>query len=290
MIFLTILLKSHLKDSSYDNKMPRPTITAPTNCLHIFLREKFLRLSLNSQNSQKFSNVKNFPVYGKQSMRLRKPISAGERLAVALRYLVTGDSMQTISFSFRLGHSTVCDIIDDTCEAIWETFLLNLFLLPKTVMNGRKSVNFPHCVGAIDGKHIMIQAPANAGSQYYNFKGTHSIVLLAVCDYNYCFTLLNIGDYGRLSDGGVLSNSSFGNAMKTNSLALPDADNVAGIKSPIPYFFVGDQAFPLSTNMLRPYLSSYLQLNQRIFNYRLSRALRVIEKCLWYIKYKVLSV
>ena len=55
----------------------------------------------------------------KQSTRLREPISAGERLAVALRFLVTGDSMQTISFSFRLGHSTVCDIIDNTCEAIW---------------------------------------------------------------------------------------------------------------------------------------------------------------------------
>ena len=137
--------------------------------------------------------------------------------------------------------------------------------------------NFPHCVGAIDGKHIMIQAPVNAGSQYYNYKGTHSIVLLAVCDYNYCFTLLDIGDYGRMSDGGVLSNSSFGNAMKTNSLALPNAETVPGIKSRIPYFFVGDQVFPLSTNMLRPYPSSYLQLNQRIFNYRLSRTRRVIE-------------
>ena len=131
---------------------------------------------------------------------------------------------------------------------------------------------------------------ANAGSQCYKNKGTHSIVLLAVCDYNYCFTLLDIGDYGRMSDGGVLSNSSFRNAMKTNSLALPDADNVAGIKSPISYFFVGDQAFPLSTNMLQPYLSSYLQLNQRIFNYRLSRARRVIDECLWYIKYQASSV
>ena len=58
------------------------------------------------------------PSITKQSTRLRKPISTGERLAVALQYLVTGDSMQTISFSFRLGHSTVCDIIGNTCEAI----------------------------------------------------------------------------------------------------------------------------------------------------------------------------
>ena len=148
-----------------------------------------------------------------------------------------------------MGHSAFCDIIGNTCEFVPAPKNSDEW---RKISDGFSSLwNFPHRVGAIDGKHIMIQAPANAGSQYYNYKGTHSIVLLAVCDYNYCFTLLDIGDYGRMSDGGVLSNSSFGNAMKTNSLALPNAETVPGIKSPIPYFFVGDQAFHLSTNYLK---------------------------------------
>ena len=100
---------------------------------------------------------------------------------------------------------------------------------------------------------------------------------MAVCDYNYCFTLLNIGDYGRQSDGGVFSNSMFGRAIKSDSLSLPGAEIIDDLGLPIPYFFVADQAFQLTTYMLGPYPGTYLPLNQRIFNYCLSRARRVIE-------------
>ena len=100
---------------------------------------------------------------------------------------------------------------------------------------------------------------------------------MAVCDAYYCFTLLDIGDYGRHSDGGILSHSTFGQALESTTLPLPDPENLPGTNFTMPYVFVGDAAFPLRSYMLRPYPGRFLPEDLQIFNYRLSRARRIIE-------------
>lgn len=69
--------------------------------------------------------------------------------------------------------------------------------------------NFPHCLGAIDGKHVQLQAPIGSGSDYINYKSTFSIVLMAIVDADYNFLYANIGCQGRISDAGVLRNTPF---------------------------------------------------------------------------------
>ncbi|KOB77057.1 Uncharacterized protein OBRU01_04632 [Operophtera brumata] len=59
--------------------------------------------------------------------------------------------------------------------------------------------NFPGCCGALDGKHVVLNAPDDSGSYYYNYKNQHSIVLMALVDHDYCFIYFDIGCNGRIS-------------------------------------------------------------------------------------------
>ena len=69
-----------------------------------------------------------------------------------------------------------------------------------------------HCLGTVDGKHIAMKKPPNAGSYFYNYKGFHSIVLMAVADTTYKFLFVDVGAKGGASDGGTWSNSSLHDA------------------------------------------------------------------------------
>lgn len=148
----------------------------------------------------------------------------------------------------------------------------------KTAKEFENAWNFPHCLGAIDGKHIVIQSPQHSGTEFYNYKGTYSIVLLAVADANYCFTYVDVGCQGRISDGGVFRNSSFFHKLENKQLNLPQDASLPNQNNPIPYAFEADDAFALTVNMMKPYAGVYNKgTKERIFNYRLSRARRIIE-------------
>lgn len=92
------------------------------------------------------------------------------------------------------------------------------------------SWNFPNCIGAIDGKHVVLKAPANSGSLYFNYKKTFSVVLLALVDANYKFIAVDIGAYGKNSDGGIFSNSKLGRALAASKYNIPNERPLPGIQ------------------------------------------------------------
>lgn len=181
-----------------------------------------------------------------------------------------------------MGFSTIAKIVKETCSILYET-LQPLYMENLTdssswmlIAQGFKEKwQFPNCLGAIDGKHIRIKAPPKCGSLYYNYKGYHSFVLMGVCDANGKLLIIDVGAYGSCSDGGIFRNSSFVQALRNNLLELPDAVEDPFIQ--FPYVFVGDEAFPLLKNLMKPFPQRDLDFAKRIFNYRLSRARRQIE-------------
>jgi hypothetical protein len=94
------------------------------------------------------------------------------------------------------------------------------FQIPSTVEGWLKIAeefdekwNFPHCLGALDGKHVILQATFNSGSDYFSYKRQFSIVLLAVVNASYNF-VHDVGCRGRISDGGVFKNSTLYNTIE----------------------------------------------------------------------------
>ena len=131
-------------------------------------------------------------------------------------------------------------------------------------------------MGAVDGKHITIQS-CGMGSQYYNYKRTHSIILMFVAGGNYEVVWADVGVNGRVPDGAVLKGSSLAHKLENNELDLPPPKTLPSRSQNVPYVFIGDDAFALQPNFMKPYAKKDLDHFTRICNYRFSRAGRISE-------------
>ncbi|KAH8034908.1 hypothetical protein HPB51_003195 [Rhipicephalus microplus] len=140
---------------------------------------------------------------------------------------------------------------------------------------------FPNSLGAVDGKHVAITRPPKSGSAFFNYKGTFSIVLMAVVDSSSKFVLVDIGAEGRQSDGGVFKNTKFGKALTEGQLDIPSQGQLPGTTKVAPYAFVGEEAFQLWRDFMHPFPARLLEDERRVFNYRLSRARYDIRHFLW---------
>ncbi|KAL4089486.1 hypothetical protein QTP88_024514 [Uroleucon formosanum] len=141
-----------------------------------------------------------------------------------------------------------------------------------------KKVNFPNCLGVIDGKHIRIRKPKNTGSEYFNYKNYFSVVLMAVVDVNYRFLVVDIGDYQRFGDSLIFKDSNFGQRLQRAELDLSLAWNIEGYKGPaFPFYIFSRRSFSLCDRIMRQFGGHNLTINQFNFNYRLSRGRQFVE-------------
>lgn len=224
------------------------------------------------------------PQIEKQDTNYRNAIEPALKLAVTLRYLATGNSYRSLQYGFRVAGNTISLFVPEVCQAIIDKYGEEIVQLPRTshkwkgiAMEFQNKWNLPHCIGALDGKHVAIKCPSGSGSVYYNYKHFYSIVLMALVDANYRFIYINVGAAGAGSDGGVFANTDLRRLIEAEDLGIPDPEPLPGAAENIPYYIVADEAFPLRTWLMKPIPRRNLGKEERIFNYRISRARRVVE-------------
>ncbi|KAK3926080.1 Protein ALP1-like [Frankliniella fusca] len=223
------------------------------------------------------------PIIQRKDTHLRESISPAERLSVTLRHLATGESQESLQMSFRIGQSTISGIIKDTVRAIYKVLKDDFLRFPSSAEEWKAVAqdiyerwNFPNCMGAMDGKHFLIDCPIKSGSMFYNYKSTFSIVLLAVVDAQLRFIFIDVGTNGRACDRGIWNSSDLKSYVENYALPrapLPNSDIM------FPYVIVGDEGFTLSEHVMIPYSKGSLanRRDRKIFNYRLSRFRRCSE-------------
>ncbi|XP_024085617.1 protein ALP1-like isoform X2 [Cimex lectularius] len=192
----------------------------------------------------------------KQDTNFRMAIPAEEKLMVTIRYLAHGMSFRSLAHSFRLGVTTIASCVHDTCAAV--SAILGPLHLPVPTVPELEEVarlmfdrwNFPNCVGAVD----------------------------AVADANYKFLTVDIGAYGKQSDGGTFRETKLCKNLMTVPHNWPKPKEIPGTTTYAPFVLVGDEAFPLMENLMRPFPGTALTEDRRRFNKRLSRSRTVVER------------
>jgi hypothetical protein len=147
----------------------------------------------------------------------------------------------------------------------------------------------PGVVGAIDGCHIVLNCPAEGKANYYNYKGSHSMLLIAVCDFDLRFINVSHGYTGRYNDVQAVKYSAlydhfeekYTHGMHDNHKMIPGG------------MILGDAAFPSKPWLMTPYkymdrlnVTSTEYDQKFIYNFRHSSGRMVIEQAFGLLKGK----
>jgi len=154
--------------------------------------------------------------------------------------------------------TTVGRVVKEAVEILWQELQPIHMPLPTTeslksnAKEFEKVWNFPHVVGCLDDKHIRIVCPTDSGAKFFNYKKYFSVVLQGLVDANYKFITVDVGGFGKQSDGGT---------------------------------------FLASDLLMKPYERNSLTGRRRNFNERLSRARKTVECAfgILYSKWRIIS-
>nr|CAI5855158.1 unnamed protein product [Callosobruchus analis] len=108
--------------------------------------------------------------------------------------------------------------------------------------------DFPNCIRALDGKHVRIKCPS------------HSV------DDHYRFISIDVGGYGKQSDGGTFQASKLSKLLEKNKLGITKVKKLPNSNDKLPHVFITDEANSLKENLMKPYSGKTLNPSQENFN------------------------
>ncbi|XP_064090654.1 uncharacterized protein LOC135204347 [Macrobrachium nipponense] len=215
---------------------------------------------------------------------MRKAIPPEQRLSVTLRHLATGESKTSLGYSYRISPNLLSSVVPEVCEALYAALQPLYMKMPtneeewlRIQAEFHSLWQFPNCCGALDGKRVLIAKPPKSGSTYYDYKCHFSSILLALVDAKLRFIYVDVGSAGRASDGGVWEKCSLKRALDRDLVKFPPHKSLPFSQKACPSVILADDAFPLTTSLMKPYPGRGLTHEKRMFNYRLSRARRTSE-------------
>ena len=215
---------------------------------------------------------------------MRNAIPVEQRVALTFWFLskTTGMDYRTIAHLFGVSKSSVCFIKKQVRTPIMQSLLPKYVRFPsqtclKDVVDGfQHKWGFPQCAGVVDGTHIPIVSPQVYPADYFNRKDWHSIIIQGTVNHLGVFVDVYIGWPGHVHDACVFSNSTLYQKGQEKSLLPPWTKCLVG--ADVPLVILGDPACPLLPWLMKSFPDNgHLSRQQKLFNYRLSRARVVVE-------------
>lgn len=204
-----------------------------------------------------------------------KPVSFHEQVAIAIRRLGSGQSLNAIGDSFGLHHNIVSQMTWRFVEAMEESALHHLEWPNETEMTDIKSKfekmqgGLPNCCGVIDSTHITMFLPTSDPDSkvWLDHEKKYSMVLQATVDPSMKFRDIITGWPGKMEDWLVFQSSTFyklcdnGDRLNGKKLNLSEGLDIRE-------YIVGDSGFPLLPYLVTPYEGKELPEPKAEFNRR----------------------
>ncbi|KAJ8874791.1 hypothetical protein PR048_022680 [Dryococelus australis] len=210
------------------------------------------------------------------------------RRAVSPQIRLAGDSFTSLQYTFKISQHLISymPIVFDAIMSSLKSYtkVISLFYILHIQTDLEQQVVFSPIISGDCGMRQILN------NKLYSVPS--SVVIVTDLEQQVVFSPIISGDCGmrqilnvhmrmrrRLTDGKVLSFTSFYDDLVKERLKLPASEPLPGREKPVPYVIVVDDAFTRRENIMKPYKSQYPgSMNpMRILNYRLSRAQRIVE-------------